>query len=70
MVIAALLSGQQGALLIEAVLSGHNHVIIAATLPALQENSSNGILFNIHLPLKHKTLLKDMLIFLRISDFF
>lgn len=47
MVITALLSGQQGALLIEAVLSRHNHVIIAATLPVLQENSSNAILFNI-----------------------
>lgn len=46
MVITALLSGQQGALLIEAVLSRHNHVIIAATLPVLQENSSNAILFN------------------------
>lgn len=46
MVITALLSGQQGALLIEAVLSRHNHVIIAATLPVLQEYSSNAILFN------------------------
>lgn len=64
MVITALLSGQQGALLIEAILSAHNHVIIAATLPVLQENSSNGILFNIHLALKHKTLLRDM------ADFF